>query len=304
MTKMDSRRGGAKRHVEGKQLRSGPEIKRILAQYVSPRWSTTPFLEIRRRQVNDLLDYVADHNGKAQADMVLAVIRSVMSWYQSRDEDYTSPIVKGMKRSDAKARERILDDDEIRALWASADDCGAFGAIVKLCLFTAQRREKIATMKWTDVRDGVWTIAAEAREKGNARELVLPQVALNLIEQQPRFATNPYIFPASQRGRRANAGPMHFTSWSMRKAELDRKLGFAHWTIHDLRRAARSLLSRAGVSSEIAERVLGHAIPGIEGIYNRHSYKEEKAQALAKLATSIAMIVDPSEQTNVVPLRA
>ena len=76
------------------------------------------------------------------------------------------------------------------------------------------------------------------------------------------------------------------------------------WTIHDLRQTARSLLSRAGVSSEIAERVLGHAIPGIEGVYNRHAYTKEKAEALAKLAAVIEQIINPPEQTNVVPLRA
>src|ERR1700730_5823910 len=71
------------------------------------------------------------------------------------------------------------------------------------------------------------------------------------------------IYPSSSR--------LHFTAWSQHKAELDSKLNFEEpWVIHDLRRTARSLLSRAGVSSEVAERVLGHVIPGIEAVYNRH----------------------------------
>jgi integrase len=282
---------------------SGSEIKRILAQYAYPKWKDRPFLEIRRREVNDLLDDIADRNGKSQADSVLSVIRGIMTWYQSRDEDYTSPIVRGMKRDmNNKGRERILDDDEIRSLWAAGD--GPFGAMMKLCLLTAQRREKIATMKLDDIRDGVWTIAAEEREKGNAGKLTLPRMALDLIEAQPRFANNPYVFPGSQRGRRAGSrGPIHFTSWSMRKQELDAKLNFDKpWVIHDLRRTARSLMSRAGVSSEIAERVLGHSIAGVEGIYNRHAYTEEKAEALSKLAALIEHILNPSD--NVVPLRA
>ena len=68
-----------------------------------------------------------------------------------------------------------------------------------------------------------------------------------------------------------------------------------HWTIHDLRRTARSLLSRAGVSSEHAERVLGHVIGGVEGIYDRHSYSQEKAQALRALAGLIDTILNPSD---------
>jgi hypothetical protein len=97
--------------------------------------------------------------------------------------------VKGMRRDQRRpterARDRILDDNEIRVLWKAAEESATFGAIVRLLLLTAQRREKIVTMKREDVRDGRWIIATEAREKGNAGTLVLPQVALDIIEAQP-----------------------------------------------------------------------------------------------------------------------
>jgi hypothetical protein len=76
------------------------------------------------------------------------------------------------------------------------------------------------------------------------------------------------------------------------------------WTIHDLRRTARSLLSRVGVSRDHAERVLGHVIGGVEGVYDRHAYFDEKAAALDMLAKLIDRIVNPPEATNVVPLKA
>ena len=76
----------------------------------------------------------------------------------------------------------------------------------------------------------------------------------------------------------------------------------ARWTLHDLRRTARSLMSRAGVPRDHAERVLGHAIAGVEGVYDRHAYEDEKADALDKLAQLIDRIVNPPDQTNVVPL--
>jgi integrase len=78
-----------------------------------------------------------------------------------------------------------------------------------------------------------------------------------------------------------------FTSWAYWKPEVD-------WTAHDLRRTARSLMSRAGVRPDIAERVLGHAMGGVEGIYDRHSYVMEKAQALTALAGLLANILRPS----------
>jgi integrase len=74
------------------------------------------------------------------------------------------------------------------------------------------------------------------------------------------------------------------------------------WTIHDLRRSARSMMARAGVPSEHAERVMGHAIGGVEGVYDRFEYRDEKADALAHLATLIESIVNP-RPANVTELR-
>jgi integrase len=282
------------RYVEPNKLRSAPQLKRMLARYVYPQWQHRPFLEIRRREVNDLLDYLADKHGTAQADAVLAVIRSVMAWHQTRDDNYTSPVVRGMKRNrNGKARDRILSHDEVRMLWKACDEQGRFGAMLKLLLLTAQRREKVATTRWQDVVDGVWTIASEAREKGNAGVLKLPQLALDIIAAQPRIAGNPYVF-GYRRGK-------WFTGWSHYKAQLDAKLkDMPHWTVHDLRRTARSLLAEIGVADNIAEQVLGHAIRGVHGIYNRHAYFEEKADALLRLARLVESIVNPPSG-NVVP---
>jgi integrase len=82
----------------------------------------------------------------------------------------------------------------------------------------------------------------------------------------------------------------------------DPKAKLAHWTFHDLRRTARSLMSRAGVRPDIAERVLGHAIPGVEGVYDRHSYDDEKEQALEALALLVERIVT-QPGANVVPMQ-
>jgi integrase len=273
-----------KRHVETNKLRSRSEIERILKKYVYPEWKDRPFLEVRRSDANALLDRVADDHGLSQADAVLAIIRGVMTWHQSRDENYTSPIVKGMRRNkNGKARDRILNDDEIRAVWTAAE--GTFGALLKTALMTAQRREKVATMRWDDIDDDGWTIQTDEREKGTAGSLKLPKPACDIIHSQPRIAGNPFVF--------AGRGGGHLNSFSQRKAELDGALpAMPPWTIHDLRRTARSLMSRAGVRPDIAERVLGHAIPGIEGVYDRHRYDDEKADALKRLAALIERIVD------------
>jgi integrase len=145
--------------------------------------------------------------------------------------------------------------------------------------------------------DGTWTIPKEEREKGNAGIIKLPRIAFEVIEAQPRIADNPYIFPGPR-----GEGP--FNAFGKYKAELDAKLGFPEpWVVHDLRRTARSLMAKAGVADNIAERVLGHVISGVHGVYNRHDYTDEKADALTKLAALIENIIHPPTD-NVVAFAA
>jgi len=63
-------------------------------------------------------------------------------------------------------------------------------------------------------------------------------------------------------------------------------------------------MAKAGVADNIAERVLGHVIGGVQGIYNRHAYLAEKADALQRLATLVETILNPPAKTNVLDLAA
>jgi integrase len=182
-------------------------------------------------------------------------------------------------------------------VWKQAEANGIFGGFVRLLLLTGQRKDKVAKLGWDDLTaDGTWIIKTEAREKGNAGELVLPRVALDIISAQPRLASNPYVF-----GARRGSPMMGFAH---RKDSFCAKLPpMPQWGLHDLRRTARSLMSRAGVSRDVAERVLGHAMDGVEGVYDRHEYKEEKAHALRALAALIEKIVNPPAD-NVLSLPA
>lgn len=281
-----------KRHVEANDLITDKQIRRFLHVHVLPRWADRPFLGIRRSDVAALLDHVEDNHGARQADMVLTVVRSIMNWFATRHDDYTPPVVRGMRRQDQKqhARARVLDDDEIRLIWKAAETSGAFGGILKLALLTGQRRTKIAGMKWADVSpDGEWTIPTAPREKDTAGTLQLPQIALDVIRAQPRFATNEHVF--------AGRGGGPFSGFSVTKTTFDAKLADVEpWVIHDLRRTSRSLLARAGVRPDIAERVMGHTIPGVAGVYDRHEYRDEKADALARLANLIGDVVAPRDK--------
>jgi integrase len=288
-----------KRHVDHKKLRSAPNIRGYLDRIILPEWKSRDFESIRRGDIAKLMDRVQDDAGPTSADMVLAVVSGICSWYAARNDNYNSPIVRGMRRSSPKerARKRILNDEELRTIWKAAEANGTFGGFIRLLLLTGQRKEKVATMQWGDIVNGTWIIKTEPREKGNGGELVLPQVALDIINAQPLLAGNPYVF-----GGRGGA-TLHDGE---RKQSFDAKLPpMSNWRLHDLRRTARSLLSRAGISSEIAERVIGHEIKGVEGIYNRHSFFVEKAHALRALAGLIDNIVNPpADNVLSMPARA
>ena len=152
-------------------------------------------------------------------------------------------------------------------------------------------------MKWDDIVDREWRIVSEAREKSNVGKLRLSQAALDIITVQPRIAGNPYVFAAT-----IGNGP--FNSFSQRKEELDKKLPdtMPAWVLHDLRRTARKLMTRAGVRPDVGELALGHSIKGIQAIYDDiDEYAPMIDHALQCVADEITKIINPPEG-NVVAL--
>jgi integrase len=289
-----------KRHVDGNELRSRDKIVDLLDRHVSAEFRARDFVAIRRSEIVALLDEIEDDHGAPQADLVLGIIRRAMFWFASRHDSYTPPIIRGMQRTKQRPRERILSDDEIRAVWKIAGESGTYGALIRLLLLLAQRLDKTISIRWDDIspmkwpsnEPPVWTVRTELREKGNIAAVQLPKAALAVLDELPRYADNPYVLAGRKNSHIAYSGNP--------KRAFDAKLpkGMPPWTLHDLRRTARSLLSRAGVRPDIAERVMGHAIGGVEGIYDRHKYFDEKSEALAKLADLIETIVGD----NVKPL--
>ena len=143
-------------------------------------------------------------------------------------------------------------------------------------------------------------VAATGRCRARATktkvDLVRPlsPAALALLSRVPRIDGGPFVFTTT--GRRPIGG------LERHKAKFDRACGVTGWTLHDLRRTARSLMSRAGISPDHAERCLGHIIGGVRGVYDRHAYHAEKAAAYEALATQIDLIVNPRD--NVAELAA
>jgi integrase len=275
---------------DGAKLRSREWRRAALERLVYPSLGAQPIAEIRRSDIVRLLDKIEDERGSAMADRTLAIIRRVMNWHAARSDDFRSPIVRGMARTSSRARDRVLSDDELRSIWRTANG-SLFGSYLRFLLLTAARRNEAAKMEHGELSGTDWTLPA-ARNKTN-QDLIRPlsKTATAILTGLPNQGK--FIF--SRRGKAA------LGSFGVLKEEIDRASGVSGWTLHDLRRTARSLMSRAGVPSDHAERCLGHVIGGVRGTYDRHEYHEEKRQAFEALASLIERIVDP--QPNVVAIR-
>ncbi len=294
-----------RRYVRGTaKLVSADEVERKLRTYVYPEIGDCPINEIKRSDIAHLLDRIEDKNGATQADRVLAVLRKLFHWHEARDDEFISPVVKGMTRTNPaeRRRQRVMSDNELRVLWPLLGEAGTYGAILKTLLLTAQRLGKVRHMKWADINDGIWEIPVDhRREKASAGKLPLPDMVLEIIEAQPKIDGNPFVFPAS-RGNGA------FNGYPKAKANLDKAfaqalaaeydVGLEPWVLHSLRHTAKTIMARIGVAEFDSERTLGHVISGIGGTYNHYSHTEEKGAALERLAAEIQRINNPPEDDD------
>jgi integrase len=265
------------RHVVKNGLRSERKMGALLKKVIIPPFAAMEFVDVRRKHITALLDKIEDKHGVRQSDYALSILSGICGWYAKRDEDYASPIIRGMKRQKKNDRDRVLTDSEIRTIWNEAEEL--LGNFTKLALLTGQRREKLLTMRYDDLRNGVWYIKSEAREKGNGEELRLPTMALEILEKQRVICPGPRVFDCP------------ITRLRNHKLRFDRRHKLQPWWFHDLRRTARTLMAAAGVQDVVAELVLGHVQRGVQAVYNRHAYFEEKADALEKLAARLTDIV-------------
>jgi integrase len=282
----DTVRAVSEEYMRRATIRTKGWRQNVLERLVYPTFGARPIDEIRRSEIARLLDQIEDGSGPSMADQTLAVIRRIMNWHASRSDEFRSPIVRGMARTKPheRARERTLTDAELRAIW-SATAAGRFGRFARFVLLTACRRGEAAFAQRSEIVGGDWIVPAARYKTGKDHLVPLSQAARGLAEGQGE-----YLF---------GAGPVF--SIHRHKVAIDKASGVTGWTLHDLRRTARSLMSRAGVPSDHAERCLGHVIGGVRGTYDRHEYREEKRLAFEALASLIERIVDP--QPNVVAMR-
>ena len=251
--------------------------KTLLDTTVAKRWAGLPIDTIKRADIHDYLDELKNTQNAGKAGEVRKHLSIFLTWCADRGYIDANPMA-GMKRPDlsAKPRERVLSMEELAEIWAVSVDIGyPFGSMIRTLILTGQRRNEVANLQRGWIYEDRIEIPAENYKTKTPQVVPLTKMAKSEIDALPRFNHGDFCFSTTN-GRRPVSG------FSKAKCRFDHALELNHWTFHDIRRSVATHMAEIGVLQEIIERVLGHKIAGVAGTYNRHSYFDQKLEALEK----------------------
>jgi len=253
------------------------DTERLLNTYVVPAWRGKLIDTIDRAAAHELLDEISMGHGTGAAREVRKHVTKLFNWAVDRGLLTASPVA-GMRRPELgyAPRERVLSMDELKAVWKAADKVGyPFGPMVQLLVLTAQRRAEVANISrdWLMLDQTTFEVPAAMYKTDRPQVVPLSVPALAIVEALPKWNSGDFLLSTT-------AGKRPVSGFSKAKARLDQLSEVEGWTLHDLRRSAATHMARLGVPQEHIERVLGHAIEGVAGTYNRYSYLPEKRAAL------------------------
>jgi integrase len=292
--------------------RRGVADAREIRREVVPVWGKRPIAEIARDDVLELIQAIKARGHIATARIVLSHIKRLYVWACHQRSTRYGPIdnpagIVSPKRvlGPKKPRQRVLSDDELRALWRACIKEGyPAGDAVRLMLLTGGRREEIAQARWRELDQHKWTLTIPPeRFKSDAEHLMpLSSLAEELVRTLPRHAEGDFMFTTS-------LGAKPIGGWSDIKHALDRRMlrtlralarvrdedpaevRLERWVIHDLRRVVRSRLAELRIPDGIAEMVIGHGKRGMGRVYDQHHYEAEMREACEAWAEMLRGII-------------
>ena len=284
-------------------VKSAPAIAALLRNHFAELMPNKKLKDVSKSDIFDVVERKAQSTPTA-ARHLLVYLKGMFDWFVDREVIENSPAsgikpqkisVRGKENAlKGNKRTRVLTPEEIRNFWEMAEDSGMHKLIalaLKLTLVTGQRPGEVAGMHINEIDGDMWIIPANRRMKTETEnEVPLSPLAKQIIadaqqevrrlERRRRGKPSGFIFEI-RAGMVLAVGGMSQSVIRVREQlqnKADRR--GEYWRPHDLRRTCRTGLAACGVGSEIAERVIGHAVQGIEATYNQHSYNEQKRIAL------------------------
>lgn len=277
-----------------KNLKSGELVRRELDRFARKAWGERQLSSIDRREIQDLIDGIADSGRGPTANRVLAYLKAFLSWCCDRGLLDVNPADRVKKAVKEKARNRRLDNDEIRWFWMACEEEGyPWGQLGQLLLLTGQRLNEIAQLTKGEINGESIDLPRERTKNARPHTVPLSEMAFDIIEALPVVeSANGYLFTTNgqtpvqgfNKAHRRLAGRMV----ALATAERGEPVEIPHWTFHDLRRTCASEMGGVFVSQEVIEKVLNHAsgkFGGVAGVYNHHEYTLEMRDALENWAS-------------------
>lgn len=304
---------GAKKRVAGARKPKGQsETRRTLYGDAVRVLGKHPAAETTRRDVVDMVKGIVDRGANVQAGNVLRELSAAFEYAIGLgrfNDDFPNPAVLAkaslkaarIRLTSAKGK-RVLSDQELKLLLAWLPGSGfsaTHKSILRFTLWTACRTGEICLAEWRDIDldNATWHMRDSKNEA--ERHVQLPRQAVAFLRQL-RLGTETYLFPSTKTGVPMQQKTLTETKWHLKNPDKVKNSykphqlwldSIADWSPHDLRRTARTGLSRLGCRSEVAEAVLGHSRAGIEGTYDLHNYEAECREWLQKWADHLDTLI-------------
>jgi integrase len=286
------------RHVrQHNRPRTIAEVERILKR-TTAAWRAKPIGSITRRDVVAHLDHVADTSGPVAANRTKAVVGKLFSWALTRDIIPANPAAGLPLPAPEKMRDRVLDGQEIAAIWRAAEKAGyPYGCFVQLLILTAARRTEVAALEWSEIdwEGRLWQLPRERSKNHLANDIPLGEPAVAILRACPHIGDR-YVFTVG--------GTAPIQGFSQIKRELDAAAEVTGWTFHDVRRSAATIMAdKLNVAPHVVSATLGHVNGDrIARVYNKAKYMPEKRSALERWADYVLTLVEGRE-SNIIALR-
>ncbi|WP_246534460.1 tyrosine-type recombinase/integrase [Aliiroseovarius lamellibrachiae] len=257
-----------------------------------------PIDQIKRQDVTKVLDDIIANGTPYRANRALSAIKKLMNWCVMRGDIETSPVALLRPPTREVQRDRVLNDDEIRAIWRQAENEDyPFGPFLKLLMMTGQRRAEVSDMRWSELNldEGIWELPASRVKNARLHIVPLPPQAVNILRSLHRFLDSDFVFTTT--GRSAISG------FGRLKERLETILpeNTPDWRFHDFRRTASTGMAKIGVMPHVIDAVTNHksgVVSGVGATYNRYTYLNEKREALEQWANELMGIVQKPSATS------
>jgi len=285
-------------------------VRSRIERDIKPAIGTLAVGDVKPAHIDAMLQAVVRRGAPTTANDVLRWVRRMFDFAVKRHLVQYNPAA-AFTLADAggqeDARTRWLTRDELVQLFDAMRAARGFSIenylSVKLLLLLAVRKQELigARVDEFDLDNAVWSLPAERTKTGSAIDIPLSRPAIESLRKLVELACgDDYLLPARKRQERM-LPHIHENTLNVALSKVKSLLkGMDNFTIHDFRRTARTHLAALGIEPHIAERCLNHKIDGVEGIYNRHAYFNERREALAKWAAALEACEMPG--SNVVPM--